>query len=170
MSLRIRSVFVLLLMVFCLFGGMLVGAQDMGVAKIGIMVPLTGAFGADAQDVVQAAQIAVDDLNEAGGVAGYTLELVIADTVDQRADAVTTAFNQLSNTEDLNFIMTAYASTSNFEIDLMAEIDMPYSDLGQCRANARHYLRRSGSLQHGLVSRTIIRCLRDGAAGIAGSL
>ena len=98
----------------------------MGVAKIGIMVPLTGAFGADAQDVVQAAQIAVDDLNEAGGVAGYTLELVIADTVDQRADAVTTAFNQLSNTEDLNFIMTAYASTSNFEIDLMAEIDMPY--------------------------------------------
>ena len=126
MSLRTRSVFVLLLLVFCLFGGVLVGAQDMPVAKIGIMVPLTGAFGADAQDVVQAAQIAVDDLNEAGGVAGYTLELVIADTVDQRADAVTTAFNQLSNTEDLNFIMTAYASTSNFEIDLMAEIDMPY--------------------------------------------
>ncbi len=125
MSLGIRSVFVVSLLMFSLVGGV-VGAQDMGVAKIGIMVPLTGAFGADAQDVVQAAQIAVDDLNEMGGVAGYTLELVIADTVDQRADAVTTAFNQLSNTEDLNFIMTAYASTSNFEIDLMAEIDMPY--------------------------------------------
>ena len=126
MSLRIHSVLVVLLLLFSLTGGMLVGAQDMGVAKIGIMVPLTGAFGADAQDVVQAAQIAVDDLNEMGGVAGYMLELVIADTVDQRADAVTTAFNQLSNTEDLNFIMTAYASTSNFEIDLMAEVDMPY--------------------------------------------
>ena len=126
MSLRMRSVFLLLLLVFSLFGGTLVGAQDMPVAKIGVMVPLTGAFGADAQDVVQAAQIAVDDLNEAGGVAGYTLELVIADTVDQRADAVTTAFNQLSNTEDLNFMMTAYASTSNFEIELMAEVDMPY--------------------------------------------
>lgn len=126
MSFRTLSCTALLVLIFSLFGGMLVGAQDMGVAKIGIMVPLTGAFGADAQDVVQAAQIAVDDLNEAGGVAGYTLELVIADTVDQRADAVTTAFNQLSNTEDLNFIMTAYASTSNFEIDLMAEIDMPY--------------------------------------------
>ncbi len=126
MSYRTLSCTALLVLLFSLFGGMLVGAQDMGVAKIGIMVPLTGAFGADAQDVVQAAQIAVDDLNEAGGVAGYTLELVIADTVDQRADAVTTAFNQLSNTEDLNFIMTAYASTSNFEIDLMAEIDMPY--------------------------------------------
>ncbi len=123
---RFRTILVLLLLLFSMLGGTLVGAQDMPVAKIGIMVPLTGAFGADAQDVVQAAQIAVDDLNEMGGVAGYTLELVIADTVDQRADAVTTAFNQLANTEDLNFIMTAYASTSNFEIDLMAEIDMPY--------------------------------------------
>lgn len=126
MSLRIRSLAVVLLLLFSLLGGTLVAAQDMGVAKIGIMVPLTGAYGADAQDVVQAAQIAVDDLNEAGGVAGYMLELVIADTVDQRADAVSTAFNQLSNTADLNFIMTAYASTSNFEIDLMAEVDMPY--------------------------------------------
>ena len=126
MSLPIRSALVVLLILFSLVGGMLVGAQDMPVAKIGIMVPLTGAYGADAEDVVQAAQIAVDDLNEMGGVAGYMFELVIADTVDQRADAVTTAFNQLSNTEDLNFIMTAYASTSNFEIDLMAEVDMPY--------------------------------------------
>jgi branched-chain amino acid transport system substrate-binding protein len=106
--------------------GATVQAQDEPVAKIGIMVPLTGAFGADAQDVVQAAQMAVDDLNAEGGVAGYMLEVVTADTVDQRADAVTTAFNQLSNTDDLNFIMTAYASTSNFEIDLMAEVDMPY--------------------------------------------
>ena len=123
---KVSLMIAILVLTLFTFGGMLVGAQDMGVAKIGIMVPLTGAFGADAQDVVQAAQIAVDDLNEAGGVAGYALELVIADTVDQRADAVTTAFNQLSNTEDLNFIMTAYASTSNFEIDLMAEINMPY--------------------------------------------
>ena len=123
---KVRTIFILAVLVVSVALGTLVQAQDMGVAKIGIMVPLTGAFGADAEDVVQAAQMAVDDLNAEGGVAGYTLEIVVADTVDQRADAVTTAFNQLSNTEDLNFIMTAYASTSNFEIDLMAEIDMPY--------------------------------------------
>ena len=117
---RFRTILAVLL--FWLVGGV-AHAQ---VAKIGIMVPLTGAFGADAEDVVQAAQMAVDDLNKAGGVGGHSLELVIADTVDQRADAVTTAFHKLSNTEDLNFIMTAYASTSNFEIDLMAEVGMPY--------------------------------------------
>ncbi len=96
------------------------------VAKIGVMVPLTGAFAADAQDVVNAAQLAIDDYNNAGGVAGYRFEMVSADTVDQRADAVTSAFNRLKSTQDLNFIMTAYASTSNFEIDLMAQENMPY--------------------------------------------
>lgn len=96
------------------------------VAKIGVMVPLTGAFAADAEDVVNAAQLAVDDINAAGGVAGYKLELVPADTVDQRSDAVTSAYTRLKNEPDLNFIMTAYASTSNFEIDLLAADNMPY--------------------------------------------
>jgi branched-chain amino acid transport system substrate-binding protein len=100
-------------------------AQDK-IAKIGVMVPLTGAFAADAEDVVNAAQMAVDDINAAGGAGGYMLEIVSADTVDQRSDAVTSAFTRLSTTPDLNFIMTAYASTSNFEIDLMAAENMPY--------------------------------------------
>jgi branched-chain amino acid transport system substrate-binding protein len=96
------------------------------VAKIGVLVPLTGAFAADAEDVVNAAQLAVDEINAAGGVAGYTLEVVPADTQDQRSDAVTSEFTRLANTPDLNFIMTAYASPSNFEIDLMAAENMPY--------------------------------------------
>ena len=102
------------------------------------MVPLTGAFGADAEDVVNAAQLAVDDYNAAGGVAGYKLEVVPADTVDQRSDAVTSAYTRLKNEPDLNFIMTAYASTSNFEIDLLAADNMPYH-LRQRRANPRHH-------------------------------
>lgn len=100
-------------------------AQDK-VAKIGVMVPLTGAYAADAEDVVAAAQIAVDDINAAGGAGGYTLELVTADTVDQRSDAVTSAYTRLKNDPDLNFIMTGYASNSNFEIDLLAADNMPY--------------------------------------------
>ncbi len=100
-------------------------AQDK-VAKIGVMVPITGPFGADAEDVVNAAQMAVDELNEAGGVAGYRLEIVTGDTVDQSSGAVTSAYNRLKAEPDLNFIMTAYASTSNFEIDLLAADNMPY--------------------------------------------
>jgi len=96
------------------------------VAKIGVLAPITGAFGADAQDMVDSAQIAVDELNEQGGVAGYRLELVVGDTVDQRSDAVTSAFNRLKSDPDVNVMIAPYASTSNFEIDLMAEENMPY--------------------------------------------
>jgi branched-chain amino acid transport system substrate-binding protein len=129
-SLRTRLPLVLVALTLALsgVGGTLFAttlAQDK-VAKIGVMVPLTGAFAADAEDVVNAAQLAVDDINAAGGVAGYRLELVPADTVDQRSDAVTSAYTRLKNEPDLNFIMTAYASTSNFEIDLLAADNMPY--------------------------------------------
>jgi branched-chain amino acid transport system substrate-binding protein len=102
------------------------GYAQQKVAKIGVLAPLTGAFGADAQDMVNSAQMAVDDYNAKGGVAGYKFELIIGDTVDQRSDAVTSAFNRLKNTAGLNMIIAPYASTSNFEIDLMAQEGMPY--------------------------------------------
>lgn len=102
------------------------GWAQQKVAKIGVLAPLTGAFGSDAQDMVNSAQIAVGDYNAKGGVAGYKFELVIGDTVDQRSDAVTSAFNRLKNTPDLNMMIAPYASTSNFEIDLMAQDNMPY--------------------------------------------
>ena len=100
-------------------------------AKIGILAPVSGGgMAADAQDVVNAATMAVDELNAAGGVCGagarYKLEIVVADTEGMRNDAVVTGFRRLSSTPDLNFITTGYASTSNFEIDLMAKAKMPY--------------------------------------------
>jgi hypothetical protein len=52
-----------------------------------VLAPVTGAMGADAQDMVNSAQLAVDDYNAKGGVGGYKLELVAADTVDMRSGA-----------------------------------------------------------------------------------
>jgi branched-chain amino acid transport system substrate-binding protein len=99
-------------------------------AKVGILVPVTGAFAADAKDVVNAANMAINDLNAKGGVCGngkrYKFQSVVADTQNQRADAVISGFKTLSTTSGLNFIMTAYASTSNFEETLMAKDNMPY--------------------------------------------
>jgi branched-chain amino acid transport system substrate-binding protein len=96
------------------------------VAKIGALAPVTGAFGADAQDMVNSAKLAVDDYNAKGGVAGYKLELVVGDTVDQGTAATTSAFNRLTSDPLVNVMIAPYASTSNFEIDLMAQINMPY--------------------------------------------
>ncbi|HZQ04202.1 MAG TPA: ABC transporter substrate-binding protein [Gaiellaceae bacterium] len=99
-------------------------------AKIGMLVPITGAFAADAKDVVNAGNMAIGELNAAGGVCGtknrFKFQSVVADTQNQRADAVISGFKRLSTTSDLNFVMTAYASTSNFEETLMAKANMPY--------------------------------------------
>lgn len=100
-------------------------AQDK-VAKIGVLAPLTGGAAADGNEMVNGAKLAVEEINAAGGVAGYKLEVVVGDTLDQQADAVTSAFERLAGDKDVNAMMTGYASGSNFEIELMAEQEMPY--------------------------------------------
>jgi branched-chain amino acid transport system substrate-binding protein len=99
-------------------------------AKIGVLVPLGGAFASDTQQVVNAASLASSALNDAGGVCGkdarYKFEVVTGNTNNEESSAVISAAQLLNTTEDLNFVMTSYASTSNFEIDLMAQNKMPY--------------------------------------------
>ena len=103
---------------------------ELKTAKIGVMVPLGGSFASDTQQVVNAAGMAAASLNEAGGVCGsdarYEFEIVEGNTNNMESSAVISAAQLLNTTDDLNFVMTSYASTSNFEIDLMSKNDMPY--------------------------------------------
>jgi branched-chain amino acid transport system substrate-binding protein len=100
------------------------------VAKVGIMVPLAGAFASDTMQVINSAGIAVSELNAAGGVCGkkarYKFAVVKGNTNAMESSAVIAAAQLLNTTKDLNFVMTSYASTSNFEIKLMAKNKMPY--------------------------------------------
>lgn len=105
-------------------------ATEASVVRIGILAPMTGPTAADASDYSRAASLAAEELNNAGGVCvgdqRYILELIEADATEMRNDAVVTAFRRLNSTEGLNIILSPYASTSNFEIDLMAQEEMPY--------------------------------------------
>lgn len=96
------------------------------VIKIGVLAPLSGNAAADGQEMVRGVQLAVDELNAAGGVLGHRFEVVVGDTKDQASDAVTSAFERLNGDKDVQVMMTGYASGSNFEIQSMAENDMPY--------------------------------------------
>lgn len=100
-------------------------AQDK-VAKIGVLAPMTGGAAADGNEMVNGARLAVEEINAAGGIAGYQFEVVVGDTQDQAADTVTSAFERLAGDREVNVMMTGYASGSNFEIELMAEQEMPY--------------------------------------------
>ena len=96
------------------------------VIKLGILAPLTGPAAADGQEVANGVKLAVEDLNKAGGIAGHTFEAVVADVGDASADKVATAAERLLGDQATGAIFTGYASTSNFEIDMMAEQDMIY--------------------------------------------
>jgi branched-chain amino acid transport system substrate-binding protein len=96
------------------------------VSKIGLLAPLTGPASADGQEFQRGVQMAIDEINAAGGVAGYTFELAIGDVKDQSAANVTAAVERLLGDSEVHFMMTGYASLTNFEIDNMAEAGMPY--------------------------------------------
>lgn len=96
------------------------------VIKIGVLAPVSGPAAADGQEMVNGAQLAVDELNAAGGVQGYTFEVVVGDAADQSAAAVATAAERLLSDREMGAIMTGYASGSNFEIEMMAEQEMIY--------------------------------------------
>ncbi|WP_292157092.1 ABC transporter substrate-binding protein [Mesorhizobium sp.] len=96
------------------------------VVKIGLLAPLTGPAAADGQEFQRGAQMAIDEANSAGGVDGHTFELVVGDVKDQSAANVTSAVERLLGDQDVHFMLTGYASLTNFEIDHMAEAEMPY--------------------------------------------
>lgn len=94
--------------------------------KIGLLAPLTGPAAADGQEFQRGAQLAIDEINAAGGFNGNTFELVVGDVKDQSAGAVTSAVERLLGDQDVHFMASGYASLTNFEIENMAEAEMPY--------------------------------------------
>ena len=99
--------------------------------KIGILAPFSGGgMAADADDIYNAASLAVGDLNAAGGVCGkdarYKMTLEKGDTEGQRSDAVITAVRRFTSTANLDAVFAPYASTTNFEETLFARAKMPY--------------------------------------------
>jgi len=106
------------------------------IAKIGVLAPISGPQAADGQDMLQAAQLAIDEINAAGGVNGMLLEMVSADTRDMGPAAVTSAVERLLSDGEINMFMTGYASASNFEIESLAEAGMPYFIAGNSAQTA----------------------------------
>jgi branched-chain amino acid transport system substrate-binding protein len=122
----VLAVAVLLVISACGSGGGSSSSGGSKVAKIGMLAPLTGQSSADGQEMVRGAQLAVDELNASGGVAGYKLQLVTGDVQDQKPDAVVSNINRISADSDVNAFIAGYASGTDFELNNMADLKMPY--------------------------------------------
>jgi branched-chain amino acid transport system substrate-binding protein len=87
--------------------------------KIGFPVPLTGAFSAEAQDQVRAAEIAIQDFNDAGGFGGRKAELLVRDDKLNPGEAATRTL-ELIEKDKVNFIVGSLSAATQLSINAVA--------------------------------------------------
>jgi branched-chain amino acid transport system substrate-binding protein len=94
--------------------------------KIGIAVGLSGANSVVAPSVVQAAQLAVDEINASGGMMGRTVELEVADDASGAAGAQK-AFDSLLFQKKVDTIITMETSAArNGALPIVTRGKKPY--------------------------------------------
>ncbi|MBY5750152.1 substrate-binding protein [Rhizobium leguminosarum] len=94
--------------------------------KIGVPVGLSGANSVIAPSVVQAAELAVEEINAKGGVLGRPLQLEIADDASGAAGAQK-AFDSLVFQKEVNVVISMETSAArNAGLPIISKGDVPY--------------------------------------------
>lgn len=96
----------LLISSFMSFGTM---ANEGKPIKIGLLVPMTGTQAVFGQDMLAAAKLAVEETNEAGGVMGRPLELIVEDT-ETRPSPGMNAAKKLIEVNDVPILTGGFSS------------------------------------------------------------
>ena len=83
--------------------------------KIGLLQPLTGPVSAAGIAIKDAAEIAVEEVNEAGGINGRPIELAIEDTANDPAQC-TSAANKVISRDQVEAIIGAWGSSCTLAV------------------------------------------------------
>lgn len=78
-------------------------------AKVGIMLPLTGAFSASGKAAEAGYRLAIDEINASGGVLGRPLEVLIEDNASNAATSIQ-VFTRLMVAEKSDFFAGGFSS------------------------------------------------------------
>ena len=84
--------------------------------KVGFPVPLTGPYGTEAQDQVRAAEVAIAEFNEAGGLNGRKAELLVRDDKLNPGEAATRTL-ELIEKEKVNFIVGSLSAAVQLAVN-----------------------------------------------------
>ncbi|GAC1533187.1 MAG: ABC transporter substrate-binding protein [Ramlibacter sp.] len=84
--------------------------------RIGFPTPLTGAFGTEAQDQVRAAQLAIMQFNDGGGLQGRTAELLVRDDRLNPGEAATRTV-ELIEKDRVDFIVGGLSAAVQLSIN-----------------------------------------------------
>lgn len=108
-----------------------------GTIKIGSASPITGAYSGDGNEMVRGQQMAIDEINARGGIAGRQLELVTADVGEFTNEAFVNAFQRLAEQEKVAAIFAGYTTTSSVEFEVNAKTGVPLFHLNTLDANVK---------------------------------
>src|SRR4051812_1021867 len=84
--------------------------------RIGFPTPLTGPYASEAQNQVMAAQVAIEEFNEAGGLNGRKAELLVRDDKLNPGEAATRTLELIEN-EKVNFIVGSLSASVQLAIN-----------------------------------------------------
>jgi branched-chain amino acid transport system substrate-binding protein len=102
--------------------------------KIGFPVPLTGPYGAEAQDQVRAAQVAIAQFNDGGGLNGRKAELLVRDDKLNPGEAATRTL-ELIEKEKVNFVVGSLSAAVQLAINnVTRERGIIYNSISQSDA------------------------------------
>lgn len=99
--------------------------------KVGFPVPLTGPYGAEAQDQVRCAQLAIAEFNDAGGLGGQKAELLVRDDKLDPGEGATRAL-ELIEKDRVNFIVGSLSASVQLAVNGVAkERHVLYNSISQ---------------------------------------
>lgn len=99
-------------------------AQD--IVKIGFHAPLTGFAAADGKSARQGAELAVQQTNEAGGIGGKKIELVVYDDEGKPENAIPVANKLIGQDKVVMTISGSYSGPTRAAAAVFQRAEMPY--------------------------------------------
>lgn len=96
--------------------GLWAASAEAQTIKIGLPIPLTGPYGAEAKDQARNAELAVKEFNAAGGMGGRQAELLIRDDKLNPGEAATRTLELLEK-DGANFIVGGLSAATQLSIN-----------------------------------------------------
>ena len=102
------------------------GAATADTIKIGFNVPLTGFAAADGNSALKGAELAVEQINAAGGIKGDKLELVVYDDQASPKEAAPLAVKLITQDNVIAGISGSYSGATRAAATIYQENETPY--------------------------------------------
>lgn len=99
-------------------------AADTKPIKVGVPIPLTGSMAYDGQQMRNAAIMAIEEINAAGGLVGRQLEPIFFDTKELLAETFALAAEELIEKQKVDVLVCGYGGEAG--VDTFGKYDVPF--------------------------------------------